>query len=197
MHYIKLILWKFFRPILSFFVFWKFGTIWNFKSFLQVKKNPNQLLLILYEDYFSRHGSWVGLYSSFSGEPCLPHGPVGIFISNGAKIGKNVVIFQQVTIGSNTLYGSPKIGSPTLEDNVYIGAGAKIIGNVLIGINCRIGANAVVCCDLAPNCVAVQSPTRIIRKENLDNRFFTQRNGQWVYFQDGNWCHGNFNADLQ
>ncbi len=104
-------------------------------------------------------------------DPCFPHGVLGVFISNGAKLGRDCVIFQQVTIGSNTLSDSVGAGAPTLGDRVYIGAGAKIIGNITIGDNCRIGANAVVYQDMPPNSVAVCAPTRIIQKECLDNRY--------------------------
>jgi len=139
-----------------------------------------------YYNILKQNNAWISHHTKFKGIPCLPHGLSGIFISGGAKIGKNVVIFQQVTIGSNTLKDSDKRGSPEIHDNVYIGAGAKIIGNVIIGENCRIGANAVVYENMPPNSVAIQSKTRIIQKENLDNRFFNQNSfGEWQYFDDG------------
>lgn len=50
----------------------------------------------------------------------------GIFISQGAKIGENAVIFHQVTIGSNTLKDSKGYGAPQIGNSVYIGVGAKI-----------------------------------------------------------------------
>jgi serine O-acetyltransferase len=89
--------------------------------------------------------------------PEFPHGPDGVFISQGAKIGKNCVIFQQVTIGSNTLKYSKGFG-----DNIYIGVGAKIIGNIKIGSNVRIGANAVVVTAIDDNCTVVVNLPRII-----------------------------------
>ncbi|HHX72203.1 MAG TPA: hypothetical protein GX701_04650, partial [Clostridiales bacterium] len=77
-------------------------------------------------------------------------------------------------------------GSPVIGDHVYIGAGAKIIGNVKIGNHCRIGANAVVYKDMPDHSVAVCAPTRIIQKEALDNRFIVIRdNGQAEVFEDG------------
>ncbi len=96
----------------------------------------------------------------------------GIFISGGAKIGKNCTIFQQVTIGSNTLKGSKKIGAPIIGDNVYIGAGAKIIGNVVIGDNVRIGANAIVVNDIPDNATVVLDNIKVImHNEVRDNKF--------------------------
>lgn len=81
--------------------------------------------------------------AQFGSKPNLPHGVSGIFISSGSKIGRNAVIFQQVTIGSVTTLDSKSQGSPIIGDNCYIGAGAKIIGNIKIGNNVRIGANCV------------------------------------------------------
>jgi serine O-acetyltransferase len=139
----------------------------------------------MYDNYFAQRGAYVGLSADFLGEPYVPHGWYGIFISSGAVIGKNVIILQQVTIGANSLSGTGRGGYPVVGNNVYIGAGAKIIGGVQVGNNCRIGANAVVYKNIPDNSVAVQSDTRIIVKENLDNRYFTFRNGKRVYFDDG------------
>jgi len=74
-------------------------------------------------------------------------------------------------------YGAPDIGN-----NVYIGAGAKIIGGVKVGNNVRIGANCVVFEDIKDNCVVVLSKPRIIQKSDLDNRYLTKNiDGKWVY----------------
>ncbi len=178
---------RFTLPVATILSQMKYGGIWELKNILSKSDTPNDRLLQIYEAYFGSTGSWIGYNSEFTSEPCFPHGPYGIFISGGAKIGRNAVIFQQVTIGSNTLNDSDKAGSPTIGDNVYIGAGAKIIGKVNIGDNCRIGANAVVYEDMASNSVAVQSPTRIIQKNNLDNRYYSRKGGKWVYFNDGAW----------
>lgn len=101
----------------------------------------------------------------------LPHGANGIFISRGAVIGSGCVIFQQVTIGSNTLSDSKHYGTPVIKDNVYIGAGAKIIGKCTVGNNCRIGANAVVTSDVPDNTTVVLGSIRFIKKDNSNNSF--------------------------
>lgn len=101
----------------------------------------------------------------FEGIPILPHDLSGIFIASTAHIGKNVTILQQVTIGGNpaTYDGtSPISQAATIGDNVIIGAGAKIIGDVKIGNNVKIGANAVVTHDIPDNCIAVGVPARVI-----------------------------------
>lgn len=117
--------------------------------------------------------------------PTLPHGFQGIFISNGAKIGKHCTIFQNVTIGSNTLKDSRNAGSPSLGDNVYIGAGAMIIGKVKIGNNVRIGAGCSVAIDIPDNSVVVSQKPVIIHKDNMDNRFYHYENGKYGYVEDG------------
>jgi serine O-acetyltransferase len=184
-------LYKLFKKIAGPFVllclFLRYRNIWEIKSALRRNPNPSMFLIEVYDGFFAKRASWIGYDSCFKGEPCFPHGYFGVFISGSATIGKNAVIFQHVTIGSNSLDLSPGAGAPTLGDNVYIGAGAKIIGNVAIGDNCRIGANAVVYKDMPSNSIAVQAPTRIIQKNNLENRFRTIRGGRNVFFDDGSW----------
>lgn len=148
------------------------GDLWTLREgCLQAPFRRKKLLYYSYLSYFS---SWIGLGTKFDGPPFFPHLCKGVFISNNAHIGKNVVIFQQVTIGSNTLADSKNQGSPTIGDNVYIGAGAKIIGNCKIGNNCRIGANCIVTKDVPDNCVCVNRGLDIIQKDvELDNRFIS------------------------
>lgn len=144
-----------------------------------------------YDKKLKSYGSWISLDASFGEIPFFPHDLYGIFISGGSVIGKNCIIFQQVTIGSNTIQGSKTFGAPVIGDSCYIGAGAKVIGSVKIGNNCRIGANCIVYEDMPANSVAVAAPTRVIVKDNLDNRFFTKRNGKWVYYDKGKWKEDN------
>lgn len=119
-------------------------------------------------------GSYIGSGSKFANAPIFPHGVTGIFISSGAVIGKDCVIFHQVTIGSNTLKDSSKKGSPVIGNNVYIGAGAKIIGCVKIGDNCRIGANCVVVKDVPKNTTVVSQPARFITKDLPSSNVFVK-----------------------
>jgi serine O-acetyltransferase len=81
----------------------------------------------------------------------------GIVINSNVRAGKNLVIEHGVTIGAE------KNQSPTLGDNVFIGAGAKIIGAVRIGSDVKIGANAVVVSDLPDGATAVGIPARVVR----------------------------------
>lgn len=101
-----------------------------------------------------------------------PHQFYGVFISQGATIGKGCTIFQQVTIGSNTLGDSKKYGAPTICNNVYIGAGAKIIGNITIGEGARIGANCVVVTDVPAGATVVLQKPRVIEHPDLRTNDF-------------------------
>jgi serine acetyltransferase len=78
----------------------------------------------------------------------MPH-PYGIVIERGAEIGNRVTIMQQVTLAAT------EDGAPVIEDNVYIGPGAKVIGGVRIGRYANIGANAVVTRDVPSHCAVV------------------------------------------
>jgi serine O-acetyltransferase len=73
----------------------------------------------------------------------LKHGGLGIVIHDDAIIGANTIIYQHVTIG-----GRENRGHPTIGENVYIGAGACVLGKIHVSNNVRIGANAVVLNDV-------------------------------------------------
>ncbi|MES2149210.1 MAG: serine acetyltransferase [Pseudomonadota bacterium] len=166
-----------------------FGSAWELKRHCMDPRRPllQRLMIRLWAGYQYENGSSVAWNAEFEDEPCFPHGMKSIFISGGAQIGRRAVIFQQVTIGSNTLAGSPGFGAPMIGDHCYIGAGAKIIGRVHIGDHVRIGANAVVYQDVPDNSVVLCGEQRIVRgRQGADNRFFSMR-GQWRYFEDGAW----------
>ncbi len=80
----------------------------------------------------------------------------GITISPSAKIGKNMSISQQVTIGVSGQ--GEKRGSPVIGDNVYLAPGAKVFGKIKIGNNVKIGANAVIYKDIPDNAIVVLDP---------------------------------------
>ena len=164
------------------------GGIWNIKGKCTRTKGILQKYYIgIYTLFLDRMGSYIGYNSKIQGIPCFPHGIRGIFISGGAIIGENCVIFQQVTIGSNTLIDSKGKGAPIIGDNCYIGAGAKIIGNINIGNNVRIGANCVVTTDIPNNSVVVLNKPRLIQKGNMDNKFYRHTCNGVQYFENGIW----------
>lgn len=132
------------------------------------------LLMIRYRRFTHKNGGSIPLNTHFESCPILPHGVDGVFISSGASIGRECVIFHQVTIGSNTLADSKNKGCPYIGDSVYIGCGAKIIGNVRIGNNVRIGANCIITSDIPDNCTVVLQQPRIIKKNMIINNHFEE-----------------------
>lgn len=96
----------------------------------------------------------------------------GIVITSKAKIGRNVNLSQNITIGFSSR-GSKK-GYPTIKDNVYIGPGAVIIGNITIGNNVAIGANAVVLDDVPDNGVVAGIPAKLISNKGSDGYILNQ-----------------------
>lgn len=90
----------------------------------------------------------------------IQHG-IGTFIS-AKRIGRNCLIRHQVTIGYTN-----DTDSPILGDNVTIGCGAKILGNVRVGNNVKVGANAVVVKDVPDDCTVVGVPACIVRRNGV------------------------------
>jgi len=166
------------------------GSAGGFPKFMALIQNSQnrfikKVYVSLYYAYLNRHNSYIGLETRFKNEACFPHGICGVFITDAAVIGKDCVIFQNVTIGTNTFPDSKGIGGPIIGDNCFIGAGAAIVGNVAIGNNCRLGANVTVAINLPANSVAVAAKPRIINKNKLDNRYYTLRNNKWVFYKNG------------
>lgn len=94
----------------------------------------------------------------------LPHLGLGLVVHPRAIIGDNCKIYQNVTIGCRNNEGPPQI-----SNNVLIGAGACILGNVKVGDNVSIGANSVVLTDCPPNSVVVGAPAKVVKIISNDN----------------------------
>ncbi len=88
---------------------------------------------------------------------------LGVVIGGDARIGDRVRFY-----GNNTVGTAKDNGYPVIEDDVWIGAGARILGPVRIGARSRIGANAVVLQDVPPDSVAVGIPARVFPRKDLD-----------------------------
>jgi serine O-acetyltransferase len=92
----------------------------------------------------------------------IDHG-MGVVIGQTSEIGDNVTLFQGTTLGGTGKEKGKR--HPTIGNNVVIGAGAKVLGNIRIGSNVNIGANAVVIKDVPDDSTVVGVPGRIARKE--------------------------------
>jgi serine O-acetyltransferase len=163
------------------------GGFLKFKTRIQNSRHSfiKKTYTSLFYAYLNRRASYIGLSASFKNEPCFPHDIFGVFISDVAVIGKDCVIFQNVTIGTNTLPDSKGMGSPIIGDNCIIGAGATIVGNVVIGNNCRLGANVTISRNLPPNSIAIAAEPRIIQKNKLENTYYTLNNNRWTFYRNG------------
>ena len=92
----------------------------------------------------------------------IDHG-MGVVVGETAVIGDNVLLYQGVTLGGTGKETGKR--HPTVGNNVVVGTGAKILGNITIGDNSYIGANAVVIRDVPPNSTVVGIPGRITKQE--------------------------------
>ena len=90
----------------------------------------------------------------------IDHGS-GVIIGETAILGDNVTLYQGVTLGGTGKEHGKR--HPTLEDNVMVSAGAKVIGSFTVGKNSKIGAGSVVIEEVPPNCTVVGVPGRIVR----------------------------------
>ena len=95
----------------------------------------------------------------------IDHGD-GVVIGETTIIGDDVLIYQQVTLGGTGNEHGKR--HPTIGNNVIIGAGAKILGNITIGDNTRVGAGSVVVDDVPEHCTVVGVPGRIVQQKFMN-----------------------------
>ncbi len=93
----------------------------------------------------------------------IDHG-MGVVIGETSEIGNNVTLYHGVTLGGTSLEKGKR--HPTIEDEVVIGAGAKVLGNIIVGSHSRIGANAVVVKSIPPNSVVVGVPGQVVMRSH-------------------------------
>ena len=138
---------------------------------------------------WSHHMFWLGRLVSHIGRwlsgieihPGARIGP-GLFIDHGmgvvigetAEIGANATLYHGVTLGGTSWNKGKR--HPTLEDDVVVGAGAKILGPITIGARTRVGANAVVVKSVPPDSVVVGVPGRVTHRKE-EARVVYHQNG--------------------
>lgn len=94
----------------------------------------------------------------------IDHGS-GVIIGETAVLGDNVTLYQGVTLGGTGKETGKR--HPTIQDNVMISAGAKIIGSFTIGENSKVGAGSVVLKEVPPNCTVVGVPGHVVKHNNV------------------------------
>jgi len=90
----------------------------------------------------------------------IDHGS-GVVIGETAKVGNDVTMFHGATLGGTGKEKGKR--HPTVGDNVFIGSGAKVLGNIYIGNNVKIGANAVVLNNVEDNSTVVGIPAKVVK----------------------------------
>ena len=108
----------------------------------------------------------------------IDHG-AGVVIGETAEIGHNVTLYQGVTLGGTGFATGKR--HPTVQDNVTIGSGAKLLGPITIGHGAKIGANSVVITDVPPNCTVVGNPGHPVR---VDGRRVEGPDADWIHLPD-------------
>lgn len=113
--------------------------------------------------YFARFATGIEIHpaAQIGKNLFIDHG-YGVVIGETAVVGDNCTIYQNATLGGTGNERGKR--HPTLGDNVVVGAGAKVLGNITVGSNVRIGANAVVTKDVPDGCTVV-GVNRIIHKQ--------------------------------
>lgn len=96
------------------------------------------------------------------GRRCIIDHGMGVVIGETAVLGDDVYLYHQVTLGGTSSDRGKR--HPTVEDNVIIGAGAKVLGAITVGENARIGANAVVVAEVPANTTVVGIPARPVER---------------------------------
>jgi len=108
----------------------------------------------------------------------VDHG-MGVVVGETAEIGDNVTLYQGVTLGGTGFATGKR--HPTVEDNVTVGSGAKLLGPIRIGHGSKIGANSVVIHDVPPNSTVVGNPGHPVR---VDGRKPEGPDADWVHLPD-------------
>jgi serine O-acetyltransferase len=108
----------------------------------------------------------------------IDHG-MGVVIGETAEIGDSVTLYQGVTLGGTGFATGKR--HPTVQDNVTIGSGAKLLGPITIGHGSKIGANSVVIHDVPPNSTVVGNPGHPVR---VEGRRPEGPDADWVHLPD-------------
>jgi serine O-acetyltransferase len=108
----------------------------------------------------------------------IDHG-AGVVVGETADIGDNVTLYQGVTLGGTGFATGKR--HPTVQDNVTIGSGAKLLGPITVGHGAKIGANSVVFTDVPPNSTVVGNPGHPVR---VDGRRVEGPDADWIHLPD-------------
>ncbi|HRU39244.1 MAG TPA: serine O-acetyltransferase, partial [Candidatus Goldiibacteriota bacterium] len=125
---------------------------------------------------FSRFLTGIDIHpgAKIGGGFFIDHG-MGVVIGETAEIGKNVLLYQGVTLGGTGKDKGKR--HPTLGNDIVIGSGAKVLGPIKIGDNVKVGAGSVVIHNVPPNSTVVGIPAKVVRTRGLKHPQDTLRHG--------------------
>ena len=113
------------------------------------------------------------------GDGCFIDHGMGVVVGETAEIGSDVTLYQGVTLGGTGFVTGKR--HPTVQDNVTIGSGAKLLGPITVGHGAKIGANSVVIHDVPPNSTVVGNPGHPVR---VEGRRPEGPDADWVHLPD-------------
>src|ERR687890_2167315 len=130
--------------------------------------------------YFSRSLTGIEIHprAQIGDGLFIDHG-MGVVIGETAEVGENVTMYQGVTLGGTGFATGKR--HPTVQDNVTIGSGAKLLGPITIGHGAKIGANTVVIHEVPPNSTVVGNPGHPVR---VEGRRPEGPDADWVHLPD-------------
>lgn len=151
------------KGFLSFFVEPKRKALFQIRAAKYLyDRNHRFISKLLQNNVFTTYGSDISMQAEIGRNLRLRH-INGVVIGKGVKIGDNVIIYHQVTIGGKNLGDEKANNYPVIGNNVTIFTGAKIVGNISVGDNAVIGANSVVTTDIESNSTYAGIPAKRIK----------------------------------
>jgi serine O-acetyltransferase len=137
-------------------------------------------LLPLVISYLSRSLTGIEIHPGARIGPgfFIDHGS-GVVIGETTEIGENVTLYQGVTLGGTGFQAGKR--HPSVEDNVTIGSGAKLLGPITVGHGAKIGANSVVVEDVPPRSTVVGNPGHPVK---VEGRRFEGPDADWIHLPD-------------
>ena len=142
--------------------FYRFGN-WCYRKRIPIIPTLTRNIIFLLFNSYIPSSAAIGKGSIFA------YGAIGVVVHANAIVGRGCVIGQGITIGASEGFVSRETNKcPSIGDNCYIGAGAKILGEIKIGSSCQIGAGAVVLGNIPDHSVVVGAPARVVGQTATD-----------------------------